>query len=75
MEGHELPEWSGGGYYGEEVRARGAAAPVPTARDTCTTATCHGRSHLPRTVGISVLTGELCDRCLFIIFLFISQTN
>lgn len=32
MEGHELPEWSGGGYYGEsEVRARGAAAPVPTA--------------------------------------------
>lgn len=27
MEGHELPEWSGGGYYGDgEVRARG----VPT---------------------------------------------
>lgn len=24
MEGHELPEWSGGGYYGDsEVRARG----------------------------------------------------
>lgn len=31
MEGHELPEWSGGGYYGDsEVRARGAAVPVPT---------------------------------------------